>query len=95
MIPHKEPGFSSVETQSVAVLTFTLHPAGWNFLGGLSVFPNKGKFMKAYFHNLSTRNWLLLVVPAVALAYPLIRIAGLAVIHAIVPEIVRSVLSVM
>jgi len=51
--------------------------------------------MKAYFHNLSTRNWLLLVVPAVALAYPLIRIAGLAVIHAIVPEIVRSVLSVM
>ena len=68
---------------------------GWNFLGGLSVFPYKGKVMKAYFHNLSTRNWLLLVVPAVALAYPLIRIAGPAVIHAVVPEIVRSVLSVL
>lgn len=68
---------------------------GWNFSGGLSVFPNKGKVMKAHFHNLSMRNWLFLMVPAVALAYPVIRIAGPAVIHAVVPEVVRSVLSVL
>lgn len=51
--------------------------------------------MKAYLNNLSTRTWLFLVVPAVALAYPVIRIVGPAVIHAVVPDIVRSVLSVI
>ena len=51
--------------------------------------------MMAYLHNLSTRTWLLLVVPAVALAYPVIRIVGPAVIHALVPDVVRSVLRVI
>jgi hypothetical protein len=51
--------------------------------------------MKAYFTNLPTRTWLLLVVPAVMIAYPLIRIAVPAVVHAVVPEAVRTVLSVI
>jgi hypothetical protein len=51
--------------------------------------------MKAYLNNLSTRTWLLLVIPAVILAYPVARIVIPAVVHAVVPEVVRSVLSVI
>ena len=51
--------------------------------------------MKAYFANLPTKTWLLLVVPAVALAYPIAAMVLPAVIRAVVPEVVRSVLSVI
>jgi len=51
--------------------------------------------MKAYFTNLPTKTWLLLVVPAVLIAYPVVRIVVPAVLHAVVPEVVRSVLSVI
>ena len=52
--------------------------------------------MKAYFNNLPTRTWLLLVVPVVVVAaYPIVRIVVPAVLHAVVPEVVRSVLSVI
>ena len=51
--------------------------------------------MKVYFANLPTRTWLLLVVPAVLIAYPVARIVVPAVVHAVVPEVVRSVLGVI
>ena len=51
--------------------------------------------MKAYFANLPTKTWLLLAVPAVALAYPIARIVLPEVLRAVVPEAVRSVLSVI
>jgi len=51
--------------------------------------------MKAYFNNLPTRTWLLLVIPAVALAYPIARVVVPAVLHAVVPDVVRSVLSMI
>lgn len=51
--------------------------------------------MKAYFNNLPTRTWFLFVVPAVVLAYPLVWIGVPAALHAVVPEAVRSVLSVL
>ena len=51
--------------------------------------------MKAYFTNLPTRTWLMLVVPAVVIAYPVIRVVVPAVIHAMVPEAVRAVLRVI
>jgi hypothetical protein len=51
--------------------------------------------MKAYFTKLSTRTWLLFVVPAVVIAYPVVRIAVPAVVRALVPEVVRTVLSVI
>lgn len=51
--------------------------------------------MKAYFTNLPTKTWVLIVVPAVALAYPIVRIVISAVVHAVVPEVVRTVLSVI
>jgi hypothetical protein len=51
--------------------------------------------MKAYLTNLPTKTWLLLVVPAVLLAYPLVTIVLPCVIHAVVPEAVRTVLSMI
>jgi hypothetical protein len=53
------------------------------------------RFMKEYSKNLSTGTWLLLAIPAVVLAYPVARIVVPAVVHAVVPEVVRSVLSVI
>jgi hypothetical protein len=51
--------------------------------------------MKGYFTNLPTKTWFLVVVPAVAIAYPVVRIVVPAVVHAVVPDVVRSVLSVI
>lgn len=51
--------------------------------------------MKAYFDKLPMRIWLLLILPVVALAYPITRIVIPVVVHAVVPEVVRSVLSVI
>jgi hypothetical protein len=51
--------------------------------------------MKSYFTNLPTRTWVLLVVPAVVIAYPIVRIVVPAVLHAVVPDVVRSVLSMI
>jgi len=51
--------------------------------------------MKAYFTNLPTKTWVLIVVPAIVLAYPIAKIVVPAVIHAVVPEVVRNVLSVI
>ena len=51
--------------------------------------------MKAYFTNLPTKTWLLIVVPSVILAYPLGRIVVPAVLRAVVPEVVRNVLNVI
>ncbi|HXY07830.1 MAG TPA: hypothetical protein VEI52_08240 [Terriglobales bacterium] len=48
--------------------------------------------MKAYFTNLPTRTWLLYVIPVVILSYPIVRIVVPAVINAVVPETVRTVL---
>lgn len=51
--------------------------------------------MKAYFTSLPTRVWILLVVPAVMLAYPIAQIVVPAVVRAVVPEVVRTVLRVI
>ncbi len=51
--------------------------------------------MKACFTNLPMKIWLLLVLPAVVIAYPVARVVVPAVIHAVVPETVRAVLSVI
>jgi hypothetical protein len=51
--------------------------------------------MKGYFTNLPTKTWFLVVVPAVMIAYPVVRIVVPAVVNAVVPEVVRSVLSVI
>lgn len=58
-------------------------------------YPVAEDVMKAYLSNLSTKTWMLLVLPAVALAYPIATIVVPAVIRAVVPQVVRSVLSVI
>ena len=51
--------------------------------------------MKAYFNNLRTMTWLLLVTALVVVAYPIAKLVVPVVLHAVVPEVVRSVLSVI
>jgi hypothetical protein len=51
--------------------------------------------MKAHFNNLPMKTWLLLVVSALAIAYPIARVLVPAVVRAVVPEVVRNVLSVI
>ncbi len=51
--------------------------------------------MKAYIANLSMKAWLLVALPAVVIAYPVARIVFPTVLRAVVPEVVRTVLSVI
>ena len=51
--------------------------------------------MKAYFTNLPMKTWMLLIVPALVIAYPIGRCVVVAVAHQIVPQVVRSVFSMM
>jgi hypothetical protein len=51
--------------------------------------------MKAYFNNLPTTSWLLLVLAAVIVAYPIAQIVIPTVVHAVVPEVVRTLLHVI
>jgi hypothetical protein len=51
--------------------------------------------MKAYFTNMSTARCLLLTLPVLAVAYPVVTVVVPAVVRAVVPEVVRSVLSLM
>jgi hypothetical protein len=48
--------------------------------------------MKAYFEKLPASLWALFMLPAIALAYPIVRIVVPVVINAVVPETVRTLL---
>jgi len=41
------------------------------------------------------RTWILLILPAVVIAYPVVCVVVPAVVRAVVPEVVRSVLSMI
>ena len=51
--------------------------------------------MRAYLTNLPMRIWLMLVASAIVIAYPVVSIVFPALVHAVVPEVVRTVLSVI
>jgi hypothetical protein len=51
--------------------------------------------MKAYLANLQTKIWVIVAVPTVVIAYPIVRIVVPAVLRAVVPEVVRSILKVI
>ena len=51
--------------------------------------------MKAYLANRSSNAWALAAVTVVLIAYPIVRILIPAVIHALVPEMVRTVLNLI
>lgn len=51
--------------------------------------------MRAYLANLTPKAAMLLAVPVVAIAYPVIMIVLPAIARAIIPDVVRSVLSLI
>ena len=55
--------------------------------------------MKTYFNSRAFSKastvWALLAIPLVALAYPVVTVVVPAVLHAVVPESVRAVLSML
>lgn len=51
--------------------------------------------MRAYLANLTPWKFMVLAVPVVAIAYPIVTLVAPAVMHALVPEAVRTVLSLI
>jgi len=51
--------------------------------------------MRAYLTNLPMKTWLILVASAIVIAYPVVSLVLPAVMRAVVPEVVRTVLSVI
>ncbi|MGB8581096.1 MAG: hypothetical protein WCD47_09765 [Candidatus Sulfotelmatobacter sp.] len=51
--------------------------------------------MQGYFAKLTPKARMLVVLPLVVLAYPVVTILVPAIVHAIVPDVVRSVLSLL
>jgi hypothetical protein len=51
--------------------------------------------MKAYLANLPSKIWMLLTLSAVVIAYPVVMVVLPAIIQAVVPETVRSILSLL
>ena len=51
--------------------------------------------MKAYLANLPTKICMLLTLSAVVIAYPAVMVVLPAILRAVVPETVRSILSLL
>jgi hypothetical protein len=51
--------------------------------------------MRTYFSNLSPKTRMMLAVPLLVIAYPVITVVLPALVRALLPDAVRSVLSVM
>jgi hypothetical protein len=51
--------------------------------------------MRAYLAKLTPKARMLLTIPLIVIAYPIVMILLPAIIHAIVPDVVRSVLSLI
>jgi hypothetical protein len=56
---------------------------------------NPEDVMRAYLANLTPKARMLLALPLVAIAYPVIMILLPAIVRAIIPDVVRSVLSLI
>jgi hypothetical protein len=51
--------------------------------------------MRAYLANLTPKARMLLALPVLAIVYPVIMILVPAIIRAVIPDVVRSVLSLI
>jgi hypothetical protein len=51
--------------------------------------------MRAYLNNVTPRTKMLLALPMLAIAYPIVMIVIPEIVRAIIPDVVRSVLSLM
>jgi hypothetical protein len=51
--------------------------------------------MRSYLANLNTRTAMLVALPILAIAYPIVTIVVPAIARAVIPDVVRSVLSLI
>ena len=51
--------------------------------------------MRAYLENLTPKARMLLAIPIIVVAYPVVMILVPAIVRALVPDVVRSVLSLI
>ena len=51
--------------------------------------------MRSYLANLNTRTAMLVTLPILAIAYPIVTIVVPAIVRAVIPDVVRSVLSLI
>jgi hypothetical protein len=51
--------------------------------------------MRAYLANLTPKARMLLAIPIIVVAYPVVMILVPAIVRALVPDVVRSVLSLI
>jgi hypothetical protein len=51
--------------------------------------------MRAYLANLTPKARMLVAIPIIAVAYPVVMILVPAIVRALVPDVVRSVLSLI
>lgn len=51
--------------------------------------------MKAHIANMSSNAWALAAVTVVLVAYPIVCIVVPAVVHAVVPDVVRTVMNLI
>jgi hypothetical protein len=68
--------------------------AAWNLFGGACVLEAED-VMRAYLANLTPKARVLLALPLLAIAYPVITILVPSIIRAVIPDVVRSVLSLI
>jgi hypothetical protein len=69
--------------------------AAWELFPEWARISSCGDVMKIHFTKLPAKIWALLALPVVAIAYPVATVVVPAVLHAVVPEVVRSVLSLI
>lgn len=72
-----------------------IRPLSRNFSTGPCVFINNEDAMKAYLASRSSNAWALAGIAVVLIAYPIARVVVPAVIHAVVPDVVRTVLNLI
>jgi len=67
----------------------------WNFFVAAAVLELKDMLMKAYLANLPTAFWVLAALPALVVTRCVMAAVVPQVVHAIVPDVVRTVLRII
>jgi hypothetical protein len=88
----KLDSFSSLPSTTVSVTGNSLRPG--TFSASLPYLKSEDA-MRAYLANLTPKTRMLLALPALAIAYTLVTCVLPALVRAVVPDVVRSVLSLL
>ena len=83
--------------ESLPILGFAVCPPNrlGNFLPAVIVLELKDMVMKTYLANLPTAVWMLAFLPALVLTRCVVATVVPQVIHAVVPEVVRTLLRII